>query len=135
MSTHLPRFRSFFRFFHNFVLAKSATSSIRVNYFMWHFLTHLYLECTHSLTTYDKTLFVVKFNEGMLTLPMLRLLSSKAQGRKDFRKLSKRCHVGTHLIALTEYSQMSTHVPGFQSFLRFFVSFCIGKISHQQHKG
>ena len=27
---------------------------------------------------------------------------------------------------------MSTHVPGFQSFLRFFASFCIGQISHQQ---
>ena len=24
---------------------------------------------------------------------------------------------------------MSTHVPGFQSFFRFFASFCIGKIS------
>ena len=28
---------------------------------------------------------------------------------------------------------MSTNVPGFQSFLRFFASFCIGQISHQQH--
>ena len=26
-------------------------------------------------------------------------------------------------------------MPGFQSFLRFSVLFCIGKISHQQHKG
>ena len=30
---------------------------------------------------------------------------------------------------------MSTHVPGFQSFSGFFVSFCIGQTSHQQHKG
>ena len=30
---------------------------------------------------------------------------------------------------------MSTHVPGFQSLLRFFASFSIGKISHMQHKG
>ena len=36
-------------------------------------------------------------------------------------------------IALTEYSQMSTDVPGFQSFFRVFVSFCIGQISHR-HK-
>ena len=49
----------------------------------------------------------------VLTLPMLRLLSSEAQGRKDFRKLSKPCHVGIHWIALAEYSQMSTHTPGF----------------------
>ena len=27
---------------------------------------------------------------------------------------------------------MSNHVPGFQSFVRFFASFYFGKISHQQ---
>ena len=31
---------------------------------------------------------------------------------------SKPCHVGIHWIALTEYSQMSTHMPGFQLFLK-----------------
>ena len=56
---------------------------------------------------------------GHLTIVMLRLLSSKAQGCKDFRKLSKPCHVGIHRLALAEYSQTSTHVPGFQSFFRF----------------
>ena len=50
-----------------------------------------------------------------LTLPMLRLLSSKAQERKDFWKTSKPCHAGTHWIALAEYSHMSTHLPRFQS--------------------
>ena len=30
---------------------------------------------------------------------------------------------------------MSTHMPGVQSFFIFFASFCIGKISHKQHKG
>ena len=30
---------------------------------------------------------------------------------------------------------MSTHLPGFQSFFRFFASFCIGQISHHQLKG
>ena len=30
---------------------------------------------------------------------------------------------------------MNTHLPGFQSFFVFFASFCIGKISDQQHKG
>ena len=39
-----------------------------------------------------------------------------------------------HWIALVEYSQMSTHLPGFQWFLRFFASFGIDQISHQQHK-
>ena len=55
-----------------------------------------------------------------LTLSMLRLLSSKSQRRKDFEKPSKPCPVGIHWIAIAEYSQMSTHKPGFQSFFRFF---------------
>ena len=55
-----------------------------------------------------------------LTLPVLRLLSAKAQECKDFRNPSKPCHVGTHWIALAEVSQMSTHLPGFKSFFRFF---------------
>ena len=53
------------------------------------------------------------------TLPMLlRLLSSKAQWPKDFWKPSKHCHVGIHWIALAEYYQISTHVPG--SLFKFF---------------
>ena len=44
-------------------------------------------------------------------------------------------HVGTHWIVLPEYFQMSTHMSGFQSFFRFFASFFVGQISHQQHKG
>ena len=65
---------------------------------------------------------------------MMRLLSSKAQGRKDFWKPSKPCHVDIHWIALAEFSQMSTNMLGFQSFFSFFASFCFGHISHQQHK-
>ena len=30
---------------------------------------------------------------------------------------------------------MSTHLPGFQSFLRFSASFCICQISQQQREG
>ena len=52
--------------------------------------------------------------ESILTI-MLRLLLPKAQG-----KPSKPCHVGIHWIVLTEHSQMITHVPGFQTFFRFF---------------
>ena len=75
------------------------------------------------------------FIMNLLMLLMLRLLSSKAQGRKYFRKPSKPCHVAIHWKALAEYFHMSTHLPGFRSFFRFFASFCIGQISHQQHKG
>ena len=70
-----------------------------------------------------------------LTLPMLRLLSYKAQGCKDFCKPSKPCHAGIHWKALAEYFQMSTHMPVFWSFSRFFASFCNDQISHQQRKG
>ena len=48
--------------------------------------------------------------------------SFKAQGHKDIRKPSKPCRVCIHWIALTEYSHMSTHVSGFQSYFRIFAS-------------
>ena len=80
----------------------------------------------------------VKFNPLMLTaaktshrdakvwtLPMLRLLSSKAQEQIYLWKTSKLGHVGIHWIALAEYSQMSTRVPGFQSFFRFFTFYVL----------
>ena len=71
----------------------------------------------------------------MFTLSMLWVRSSNAQERNDVWKPSKPCHVGTHWIALIEYSQKSTHIPGFQWFFMFFALFCIGQLSHQQHKG
>ena len=60
-----------------------------------------------------------------LTLSMLRILLSKGQECKYFWKSSKPYHIGIHWIALAEYSQMSTHLPGFQSFFRFFASFLL----------
>ena len=50
----------------------------------------------------------------VLTHPMLRLLLSKARGWKDLQKRSKPYLVGIHWTALAGFSQMSTHVPGFQ---------------------
>ena len=49
-----------------------------------------------------------------ISLLMLWLFSSEAQKCKDFRISFKPCHVGTHWIALDEYSHMSTHLPGFR---------------------
>ena len=42
------------------------------------------------------------------------------------------CHVGIHWIALAEHSQMSTHVPGFQSFLflAFLHHFVLAKLAN-----
>ena len=39
MSTHVPGFQSFFRFLHHFVLAKSASSSVRVKHNLYVLLT------------------------------------------------------------------------------------------------
>ena len=58
----------------------------------------------------------------LLTLSMLRLISSKAQERKDFCQPAKPYLVGIHLIALAKFSQMSTHLPGFQSFFKSYAS-------------
>ena len=50
-----------------------------------------------------------------------------------FLKTFKPCQVGIHWIALAEFFQMNTHLPGFRSFSTYFASFCIDQISHQQH--
>ena len=65
-----------------------------------------------------------------ISLSMLRLLSSKAQDLKNFfYKSSKSCHVGIHWKALSECSQMSTHLPGFRSFFRFWHHFVMAKLA------
>ena len=96
-----------------FLLAKLATSRIRVKILLrvccmnlWHFWQ---LENSSQFMNYFYSIF-------LLNLQMLRLLSSKAQGCKDFWKPSKPCFVGIHWIALAEYSQMSTNMPGIKSF-------------------
>ena len=61
----------------------------------------------------------LEYNAAVLTLPILGLLSAKAQGRKYFWKPSKPCHVGIHRKALAECYRTSTHVQRFPSFFRF----------------
>ena len=69
-----------------------------------------------------------------LTLPMLRLLSYKAKRCKDFRNPSKPCHIDIHWTALTEHSQMSTHVPAFQYFSGFLHHFVLAKLATRSIK-
>ena len=54
---------------------------------------------------------------------------AQAQGCKDLQKPPKPCHYGIHWIALSEHSQMSTHLPGFQSFVRFLHHFVLAKLA------
>ena len=53
-----------------------------------------------------------------LTLSVLRLLLLLI-----IRILSKPCHVSFHFKPLAEFSQMSTHMPGFHSFSAFLNHF------------
>ena len=61
---------------------------------------------------------IIYFGDYFLTLAMLRLLSSKAQGRNIFWKPVMLVYIGKLLL----------------STLRFFASFRFGQISDQQHK-
>ena len=85
MSTHVPGVRSFSGFLHHFELTTLATSSIRVNLiqelqYKWkRYLYHFYI---HDLGRKQLLEEQMK-NTFILTLPMLRLLSSKAQDNKD----------------------------------------------------
>ena len=63
-----------------------------------------------------------------LTLPMLRQRSTKT--RIFFWKPVNPCHVGIHWKDLAEYSQMSTYLPGFQSFNRFLHHFVLVKLAN-----
>ena len=88
----------------------------------WHCLCSFYL----VTTIITHTLVPVK---QRLTLLMPRLLSFEAQKFKNLWKLSQPSHVGIHRKALAEYYQMSTHVPGFQSFIAFCHHFMLTKLT------
>ena len=45
------------------------------------------------------------------------------------QKSSKPYHVAIHWVALNEYSQMSTHKSGLQSFFRFLHQFVLAKLA------
>ena len=78
---------------------------------------------------FGRVLSVVTIQYLDLILPMLRLLLLKAKGRKDSLKPPKPCHVGIHWIALPEYSQMSTYLPGFSYFPAFLHNFVLAKLA------
>ena len=49
---------------------------------------------------------------------------------KDFWKPSKPYHIGIHWIVLTENTQMSTQLPGFQPFFKGFLDhFVLAKVA------
>ena len=73
-----------------------------------------------TLMTYVRT--------SSLNLPMLRLLNCpKHKDAKIFENHLNPVMLprGINWIVLAEYSQMSSHMPGFQSSFRIFATFCI----------
>ena len=58
-----------------------------------------------------------------------RRFSKILSNAKNFWKPSKPCHVGIHWKALAEYFQLSTHLPGFQSFSGFLHHFVLAKLA------
>ena len=106
-----------------------------------------YRHCTYTSALFQRTNLVLKYvtyqyyiihfdtkssSANILshfTLPMLRLLLYTAKGRKESWKRSKPWHVGINLKAHPEYSHISTHVPGFQSFITFLHHFVIAKLA------
>ena len=141
MSTHMIGFQSFSRFFAWFCIGQiSLHQQLHLQLFKYSvnlcfipkFFSTYDLSRRHR-SSRSPNMNGLKFNPST----MRRLLSSKAgdaQRCKEFWKPSKPYHVGIHWKALTKYSQMSTHMIGFQSVSSFFAWFCIGQISmHQQH--
>ena len=73
---------------------------------------NLYFRSVIDLHNKDKLLadYIIRINPSTAEANFVQ--STRIQ---RFWKTSKPCHVGIHWIALAEYSQMSSHMPGFQS--------------------
>ena len=84
------------------------------------FLAEVILPASTMTIRKGHVLISHRYASSVLTLLMLRLLSSKHKNAEIFENFFKPCHVGNHWKALAESYQMSTHLPGFQSFLSFF---------------
>ena len=67
---------------------------------------------------------VVSAVEG-LTLPNAKAMFIQSTRTLVFFKTSEPCHVGIHWIDLADYSPMSTHVLGFQSFFLCFLHYVV----------
>ena len=57
------------------------------------------------------------------------------RAQRPLKTIYKLRHAGIYWTALAELYQMSTNVPGFQSFLTFLNYYIFVQISHQQKRG
>ena len=74
-------------------------------------------------------MYVISRDMNESTISMQRLLSSKHKNAKTFEKYLNPVML-VFIGKLSEYSPMSTDVPGFQLFFRCTASFCTAQISH-----
>ena len=122
MSTHLPGFAKFF--LNHFVLAKLATSSIRVKTLHWAFYEFM---CSPSFChSYYCSMWESQVR--LLTLMLLVANSTNTKWCKNPEKSLKPWQMGTHLRVLSESFQMNTNMTGFRRFSKIFAFLCIGRM-------
>ena len=111
VNTHIKKTASMLHDFHHGIDSISMDISV-------HRIEIIEIENNLSIKWFEK-----KFST------LSSLLSSKAQGCKYFWTPSKPYHIGIHWITLAEFSQMSAHLPAFQSFLSFLHHFVMAKLA------
>ena len=94
----------------------------------------LWIPTWQGLDGFQRFLHYCALDEGSLSIRrvnplVLWVFSSKEKWCNFFKKATKHWHVGIHWKGLTEYSQMSTHLPGFPYFFRFFHHFVMDKLA------
>ena len=83
---------------------------------------------------YIKKMFVQNHQYLIESFHRWGYVPTKHKDATIFEKHLNPIKFGIHCIAPGEYSQMSTHAPGFHSLFRFFASSCIDQFSRKQHK-
>ena len=87
-------------------------------------LTHSCLEVSRMRVIRTFSTFENNFRNNLNPSNAEATFIESTRTQKSLKTIYKPCHVGIHFIALVEYFQMSTHMPGFQSILRFCALFC-----------
>ena len=104
-------------------MVESPATTLGPGFPLFYFRQYKSVQCI----TEEQSVNGVTNNVTPLTLPMLRLISSKAQ--KHIQKNSNTILTLSCWYSLVEYSQMSINVAGFRSFFRFLHTFVLAKLA------
>ena len=128
-------------FLHYFVLAKLATSSIRVKAILeiyqipdlFFLKISGYLVKT-NIVTFSQTIYYFKLDwtspslvKGMSRHGGVNPYLANTKWSKSSEKWLKLWHMGTHLRVLRESYPMNTNMTGFRGFTKSFASLCFGR--------